>query len=153
MLNQRERRSWARSKFAVWKHVQLEVWAKDRELAGTRASVNTLTLEVQRLNKMCEERRKAEEALRQKWKRIEEFDSRRMELEAVYTALLRANMVLLAQEDWENDIAVDLGVMAGCWYIIIMSSDLWMCISVFLAYCTHLTNSASLCNRPKSGRE
>jgi hypothetical protein len=78
--------------------VQLEVWAKDRELAGTRASVNTLTLEVQRLNKMCEERRKAEEALRQKWKRIEEFDSRRMELEAVYTALLRANMVLLAQE-------------------------------------------------------
>ena len=79
--------------------MQLEVWAKDRELAGARASVNTLTLEVQRLNKMCEERRKTEEALRQKWKRIEEFDSRRMELEAVYTALLWANMVLLAQED------------------------------------------------------
>ena len=78
--------------------MQLEVWAKDRELAGTRASVNTLTLEVQRLNKMCEERRKAEEALRQKWKRIEEFDSRRMELEAIYTALLRANMVLFAQD-------------------------------------------------------
>ena len=73
---------------------QLEVWAKERELAGVRASVNTLTSEVQRLHKLCEERRKAEEALRQKWKRIEEFDSRRMGLEAIYTALLRANMVI-----------------------------------------------------------
>ncbi len=59
-----------------------------------RASVNTLTLEVQRLQKKCQERREAEEALCEKWKRIEEFDARRMELESIYTALLRANMVL-----------------------------------------------------------
>ncbi|KAG0627515.1 hypothetical protein M758_2G207400 [Ceratodon purpureus] len=79
---------------------ELEVWAKERELAGVRASVNTLTSEVQRLHKLCEERRKAEEALRQKWKRIEEFDSRRMGLESIYTALLRANMAAAAA--WEH---------------------------------------------------
>lgn len=43
---------------------------------------------------MCEERREAEESLQEKWKKIEEFDARRLELEAIYTALLRANMVL-----------------------------------------------------------
>lgn len=79
---------------------ELEVWAKERELAGVRASLNTLLSEVQRLHKLCEERRKAEEALRQKWKRIEEFDSRRLGLEAIYTALLRANMAAAAA--WEH---------------------------------------------------
>lgn len=74
--------------------LQLEVWAKERELAGVRASINALTVEVQRLHKLCEERRKAEGALRQKWKKIEEFDSRRIGLEAVYTTLLQANLVL-----------------------------------------------------------
>lgn len=59
-----------------------------------RASVHTITSEVQRLQKMCEERREAEESLQEKWKKIEEFDARRLELEAIYTALLRANMVL-----------------------------------------------------------
>jgi hypothetical protein len=77
--------------------LQLEVWAKERELAGMRASVNTINSEVQRLQKMCEERRDAEESLQEKWKKIEEFDARRVELESIYTALLRANMVLFLQ--------------------------------------------------------
>lgn len=62
-----------------------------------RASVNTINSEVQRLQKMCEERRDAEESLQEKWKKIEEFDARRLELEAIYTALLRANMVQFPQ--------------------------------------------------------
>lgn len=49
--------------------------------------------EIQRLNKLCEERKEAEDSLRKKWKKIEEFDARRSELESVYSALLRANMV------------------------------------------------------------
>jgi hypothetical protein len=63
--------------------LQLEVWAKERELAGMRASVNTINSEVQRLQKMCEERRDAEESLQEKWKKIEEFDARRVELESI----------------------------------------------------------------------
>ncbi|KAJ4961462.1 hypothetical protein NE237_021372 [Protea cynaroides] len=70
---------------------ELEVWTKEREAAGLRASLNTLTSEVQRLNKLCAEWREAEDSLRKKWKKIEEFDARRSELEAIYTALLRAN--------------------------------------------------------------
>ncbi|TYI20057.1 hypothetical protein ES332_A07G208300v1 [Gossypium tomentosum] len=38
------------------------------------------------------ERKEAEDSLRKKWKKIEEFDSRRSELESIYTALLKANM-------------------------------------------------------------
>ncbi|KAK6913400.1 HAUS augmin-like complex subunit 5 [Dillenia turbinata] len=71
---------------------ELEVWAKEREAAGLRASVNTLMSEVQRLKKLCTERKEAEDSLRKKWKKIEEFDARRSELEFIYTALLRANM-------------------------------------------------------------
>lgn len=73
--------------------VQLEVWAKEREVAGLRASLNTLMSEIQRLNKLCAERKEAEDSLRKKWKKIEEFDSRRSELEIIYSALLKANMV------------------------------------------------------------
>lgn len=73
--------------------VQLEVWAKERELAGLRASLNTLMSEIQRLNKLCAERKEAEDSLRKKWKKIEEFDARRSELETIYTALLKANTV------------------------------------------------------------
>lgn len=72
---------------------QLEVWSKERETAGLRASLNTLISEVQRLNKLCAERKEAEDSLRKKWKKIEEFDARRLELESIYTALLKANMV------------------------------------------------------------
>ncbi|KAK9272663.1 hypothetical protein L1049_003039 [Liquidambar formosana] len=71
---------------------ELEVWAKEREAAGLRASLNTLMSEVQRLNKLCAERKEAEDSLRKKWKKIEEFDARRSELESIYTALLKANM-------------------------------------------------------------
>ncbi|KAJ0042915.1 hypothetical protein Pint_18940 [Pistacia integerrima] len=71
---------------------ELDVWAKEREAAGLRASLNTLMSEIQRLNKLCAERKEAEDSLRKKWKKIEEFDSRRSELETIYTALLRANM-------------------------------------------------------------
>ena len=49
--------------------------------------------EVQRLNKLCAERKEAEDSLKKKWKKIEEFDSRRSELEFIYTALLDANKV------------------------------------------------------------
>ncbi|XP_048327905.2 AUGMIN subunit 5 [Ziziphus jujuba] len=71
---------------------ELEVWAKEREVAGLRASLNTLMSEIQRLNKLCAERKEAEDSLRKKWKKIEEFDSRRSELEIIYSALLKANM-------------------------------------------------------------
>ena len=49
--------------------------------------------EIQRLNKLCAERKEAEDSLKKKWKKIEEFDSRRSELETIYTALLKVNMV------------------------------------------------------------
>ncbi|XP_074285039.1 AUGMIN subunit 5 [Silene latifolia] len=75
---------------------QMEVWAKEREAAGLRASVNTLISEVERLNKLCEERKEAEESLRKKWNKIEEFNSRRSELELIYTALLDANKAAAA---------------------------------------------------------
>lgn len=71
----------------------MEVWAKEREVAGLRASLNTLMSEIQRLNKLCAERKEAEDSLKKKWKKIEEFDSRRSELETIYTALLKAIMV------------------------------------------------------------
>ncbi|CAN1244262.1 AUGMIN subunit 5 [Linum perenne] len=73
------------------RHFELEVWAKERELAGLRASLNTLMSEIERLNKLCAERKEAEDSLRKKWKKIEEFDARRSELETLYTALLKAN--------------------------------------------------------------
>ncbi|KAF5958483.1 hypothetical protein HYC85_005708 [Camellia sinensis] len=71
---------------------QFEVWAKEREAAGLRASLNTLMFEVPRLNKLCAERKEAEDSLIKKWKKIEEFDGRRSELESIYNALLKANM-------------------------------------------------------------
>lgn len=73
--------------------LQMDVWAKERDVAGLRSSINTLTSEVQRLNKTCAEWKEAEDSLRRKWKKIEEFDSRRSELESIYTALLQANIV------------------------------------------------------------
>ncbi|GMH04381.1 hypothetical protein Nepgr_006220 [Nepenthes gracilis] len=75
---------------------ELEVWAKEREAAGLRASVSTLVSQVQRLTKLCAERKEAEDSLRVKWKKIEEFDSRRSELESIYTALLSANKAAAA---------------------------------------------------------
>lgn len=50
--------------------------------------------EIQRLKKLCAERKEAEDSLKKKWKKIEEFDARRSELETIYTALLKANMVM-----------------------------------------------------------
>lgn len=73
--------------------MQLEVCAKEREVAGLRASLNTLMSEIQRLNKLCAERKEAEDSLRKKWKKIEEFDSRRSELEFIYSALIKVNTV------------------------------------------------------------
>lgn len=67
--------------------------AKEREAAGLRASVSKLMAEVQRLKKLCEEGKEAEESLRKKWKKIDEFDSRRSELESIYSALLQVNAV------------------------------------------------------------
>uniref|UniRef100_M8CVR3 AUGMIN subunit 5 n=1 Tax=Aegilops tauschii TaxID=37682 RepID=M8CVR3_AEGTA len=82
------------------RHLELDVWAKEREVAGLKASLNTLTSEVQRLYKLCAEWKDAEDSLKKKWKKIEEFDARRSELECIYTALLRANME--ASAFWEQ---------------------------------------------------
>lgn len=57
--------------------------------------MNTLMSEIQRLNTLCAERKEAEDSLRKKWKKIEEFDARRSELESIYSALLKASMVRL----------------------------------------------------------
>ncbi|KAG8366977.1 hypothetical protein BUALT_Bualt16G0024500 [Buddleja alternifolia] len=74
------------------RQLELEVWAKEREAAGLRASLNTLMSEVHRLDKLCAERKEAENSLRKKWKKIEEFDARRCELESIYNTLLKANL-------------------------------------------------------------
>ncbi|MCL7046684.1 hypothetical protein MKW94_008195 [Papaver nudicaule] len=74
------------------KQFELEVWTKEREAAGLKASLNTLTSEVQRLNKLCAEWKEAEESLRKKWEKIEEFDARRSELESIFMSLIKANM-------------------------------------------------------------
>ncbi|ESQ47139.1 hypothetical protein EUTSA_v10027646mg [Eutrema salsugineum] len=76
--------------------LELDVWGKEREAAGLRASLNTLISEIQRLNKLCAERKEAEGSLKKKWKKIEEFDVRRSELETIYTTLLKANMDAVA---------------------------------------------------------
>ena len=60
---------------------------------GLKASLSTLTSEVQRLYKLCAKWKEAEDSLKKKWKKIEEFDARRSELECIYSALQRANMV------------------------------------------------------------
>jgi predicted nucleic acid-binding Zn-ribbon protein len=80
--------------------VQLEVWAKEREAAGLRTSLNTLMSEIQRLNKLCAERKEAEDSLRKNWKKIEEFDALRSELEAIYTTLLKFNTEVFDFEDF-----------------------------------------------------
>lgn len=85
------------------RHFEMDVWARERDVAGLRASINTLTSEVQRLNKTCAEWKEAEDSLRRKWKKIEEFDSRRSELESIYTALLQANTD--ASGFWEHQPA------------------------------------------------
>ena len=49
--------------------------------------------EIQRLNKLCAERKEAEDSSKKKWKKIEEFDAGRSKSETIYTALLKANVV------------------------------------------------------------
>nr|POE83208.1 augmin subunit 5 [Quercus suber] len=75
--------------------LELEVWAKERGAAGLRARLNILMAEIQCLNKLCAERKEAEDSLKKNWKKIKEFDACRSELETIYTALLKANMALL----------------------------------------------------------
>ncbi|BBN14348.1 HAUS augmin-like complex subunit 5 [Marchantia polymorpha subsp. ruderalis] len=82
------------------RQIELEVWGKERELAGLKSSVDMLTSEIQRLKMMCEERKQAKEDLRRKWRKIEEFNARRMELESVYGALIHANRT--AAMSWEQ---------------------------------------------------
>ncbi|GJT08782.1 hypothetical protein Tco_0843244 [Tanacetum coccineum] len=48
---------------------------KEREADGLKASLTTLMSEVQLLNMLCEERKEAEDSLKKKWKKIEEFDA------------------------------------------------------------------------------
>ncbi|KAI0498632.1 hypothetical protein KFK09_019522 [Dendrobium nobile] len=52
------------------------VWAKERDVAGLRVIINSLTSEVQHLNKTCAEWKEADDSLRRKWKKIKEFDCR-----------------------------------------------------------------------------
>ncbi|KAL3675068.1 hypothetical protein R1sor_025016 [Riccia sorocarpa] len=82
------------------RQIELEVWGKERELAGLKASVETLTSEVKRLTMMCEERKQAKEDLRRKWKKIEEFNARRMELELAYVSLMHS--INDAPQAWEK---------------------------------------------------
>ncbi|KAJ0564245.1 AUGMIN subunit 5 [Helianthus annuus] len=72
------------------RELELEVWAMEREAAGLKASLTTLTCEVQRLNMLRLERKEVEDSLNKKWKKIEEFDARRLELKSVYDALIKA---------------------------------------------------------------
>ncbi|KAG4963019.1 hypothetical protein JHK82_039693 [Glycine max] len=71
--------------------VKLDVWAKEREVVGLKASLNTLMSEIQRLNKLCAERKEAKDSLKKKWKKIEEFDARRSEFKTICMKLLKAN--------------------------------------------------------------
>lgn len=73
--------------------VQVEVWAMEREAAGLKASLTTLTCEAQRLNMLYLERKEVEDSLNKKLKKIEEFDARRLELKTIYDALIKANTV------------------------------------------------------------
>ncbi|KAI3704714.1 hypothetical protein L1987_74941 [Smallanthus sonchifolius] len=73
------------------RHLELEVWDMEREAAGLKASLTTLTCEIQRLNVLCLERKEVEDSLNKKWKKIEEFDARRLELKSIYDALIKAN--------------------------------------------------------------
>lgn len=66
---------------------------KERESAGLKASLKTLASNVERLENLCVEWNEAEETLRKKWKIIEEFDARRLELETIYTTFIQANLV------------------------------------------------------------
>ena len=51
--------------------------------------------EIQRLNKLCAERKEAKDSLKKKWKKIEEFDARRSEFKTICMKLLKANRVML----------------------------------------------------------
>lgn len=105
---------------------ELEVWAKEREAAGLRASLNTLMSEVQRLNKLCAERKEAEDSLRKKWKKIEEFDARRSELESIYNALLKANMdatALWGQQPLAAREYASSTIIPACTIVLEMSND------------------------------
>lgn len=105
---------------------ELEVWAKEREAAGLRASLNTLMSEVQRLNKLCAERKEAEDSLRKKWKKIEEFDARRSELEAIYSALLKSNMDAAAFWDQQPLAAREYAsstIIPACTAVVDMSNS------------------------------
>jgi hypothetical protein len=77
----------------------LDVWAKEREVAGLKASLSTLTSEVQRLYKLCAEWKEAKDSLSKKWKKIKEVDAHRSELECIYSALQWANMVSVQSPD------------------------------------------------------
>jgi hypothetical protein len=77
----------------------LDVWANEREVVGLKASLSTLTYEVQHMYKLCAEWKEAEDSLRKKWKKIKEFDAHRLELECIYSALQRANMVSVQSPD------------------------------------------------------
>ncbi|KAI3520901.1 hypothetical protein L1887_10354 [Cichorium endivia] len=74
------------------RQLELEVWDMEREAAGLKASLTTLMSEVHRLTVLCEDRKQAEDSLKKNWKKIEEFESRRLELEFIYNALMKANM-------------------------------------------------------------
>ncbi|KAG0448664.1 hypothetical protein HPP92_027716 [Vanilla planifolia] len=51
---------------------KLDVWAKERDVVGLKASINSLTSNVQCFNKLCLEWKEVEDSLRKKSKKIEE---------------------------------------------------------------------------------
>jgi hypothetical protein len=107
----------------------LDIWAKEREVAGLKASLSALTSEVQRLYKLCAKWKEAEDSLRKKWKKIEEFDACRSELECIYSALQQANMVSVQPPD-EQALAYAAAYAAHFIYCQLIP----YCLPIFIIY-------------------
>jgi hypothetical protein len=107
----------------------LDIWTKEREVAGLKASLSTLTSEVQRLYKLCAEWKEAKDSLRKKWKKIEEFNARQSEVECIYSALQRANMVSVQSPD-EQALAYVAAYAAHVIYYQLIP----YCLLIFILY-------------------
>jgi hypothetical protein len=107
----------------------LDVWDNEREVARLKASLSTLTSEVQHLYKLCAEWKEAEDSLRKKWTKIEEFDARRLELECIFSALQLANMVSVQSPD-EQALAYSTVYVAH----VIHCQLIPYCLPIFILY-------------------
>nr|GEU45461.1 augmin subunit 5-like [Tanacetum cinerariifolium] len=83
------------------KQLELDVWAMEREVAAIKASLTTLTYEVQRFSMLCEEKRGAKESLKKKLNKIKEFDDQRLELKSICDGFMKANIQPLAAREFD----------------------------------------------------